>query len=356
MYARNNLLLRLRNFLCSTEARRACTAISVGVLLGLGGTGIGDTTAEEKIKLADHMETGIFLAKEAFEMEEKSNQKVRARPVLILEGDSWFDLPMFHADISDMLERIENEDKQKYAIISIADRGDTLENMAFNRQLPEMASQFRRLREYDKGPAAILLSTGGNDVMGPALASLVNHRHSSLGKKSLWNDDIVNAAFHRFQTYMVEYVVAISLLCERYFPANGAASANTHCGRIPIIVHGYDYPVPSGKGFKFLWLFKLKGPWLKPIFDTKMHGRAESDDIIEYLVDQYNDRLKSAVEVLQDGYRTKQMANPVCYLNLRNTVKDTQWADELHPNRAGMRAIAQQFIAEIDRCGSGNSY
>ena len=39
---------------------------------------------------------------------------------------------------------------------------------------------------------------------------------------------------------------------------------------IPILIHGYDYPVPDGRGF--LGGFgPLPGPWLEPGFHRKGH-------------------------------------------------------------------------------------
>ena len=270
----------------------------------------------------------------AVTVEKQKQGKREKHPILIVEGDSWFDLPWSHTDVSDVLE------DREYAVMSKAKRGDTLEDMAFGNQLAEIASLFLEIRDrYKKTPRAILLSMGGNDILGPNLAFVLNHRSSSIGAQTPWMKNILHGALQRFRLYVIDYITAVSLTCKAYHD-------DGPCMEIPIIIHGYDYPMPSGKGFKFLW-FTVKGPWLKPSFDMKGYSALEAQKTIQHFVNEYNLALESAVTSVKN---MNLIPNPVCYLKLLKTVGENQWADELHPNTEGMSAIADKFIQKIEAC------
>src|ERR1044072_6281213 len=106
--------------------------------------------------------------------------------------------------------------------------------------------------------------------------------------------------------------------------------AKSFLGRaIPIITHGYDYPVPDGRGFLGGW-WKLPGPWLEPGFRRKGHDDLGKNTVlIGQLIDQFNVMLATVSSLPQFGH--------VHYLDLRNTLKrdgnyKKYWANELHPN------------------------
>ena len=111
----------------------------------------------------------------AIEEEKRNYKSIKeySNNVLIVEGDSWFNLPSY-PDVTKELERM------RYAVMSEASPGDTLEEMAFDGQLAEIAAQFRRLSDITKKPPkAILLSAGGNDIVGPNFEFLLNHSLST---------------------------------------------------------------------------------------------------------------------------------------------------------------------------------
>ncbi|MBE0651018.1 MAG: SGNH/GDSL hydrolase family protein, partial [Bacteroidales bacterium] len=73
--------------------------------------------------------------------------------VVLIEGDSWFEYPIFLKDISDYLEK-----KPNLAIYTIAHGGDWVANMISNLQY-----------EYDYvkvKPDVFIISGGGNDLVG----------------------------------------------------------------------------------------------------------------------------------------------------------------------------------------------
>lgn len=291
--------------------------------------------------ISRHVETAKMLATQAINSEIRQLRRISNHevPVLILEGDSWFDLP--GTDVSDKFEEL------GYVVLSGAAHGDTLENMAFNEQLTQVVNQFRTLLLYNRVPSAILLSVGGNDILGPNLALMLNHGKSSIAREAPIMDNILYGAYSRFGSYIIDYIAAISIMCQRFYQK--IDGKNGSCRNIPIIVHGYDYPISTGKGFKILWYLTVAGPWLEPTFNMKNFSPQEAQNTITKIVNYHNEVLRSAVEELHRA-EDSEIENPVCYLSLLNTIGKERWADELHPNEAAMEDVAQQFADEIKRC------
>jgi hypothetical protein len=109
---------------------------------------------------------------------------------------------------------------------------------------------------------------------------------------------------------------------------------------IPIVIHGYDHPVPDGRGFMGGW-WALPGPWLKPSFTKKGHlDLAANTKLITELIDRFNKMLASVIEVPAFSH--------VHYLDLRGTLKNDSsykkyWANELHPSSTGFDLVTKKF-------------
>jgi hypothetical protein len=247
--------------------------------------------------------------------------------LLVAEGDSWFDYPFF-----DSLEAL--EDEYGYDIESVAHKGDTVEDMAYGTaQLDSLYKRFLKLRRKERVPKAVLLSGGGNDLAGTELQMLLNHKRSGL---TPLNDQAVAGVIdERLAAAVTSLASAISRFCGVVFEST-----------IPIIIHGYDRPVPDGRGY-LGGLWKLPGPWLEPAFRVK--GYADLDERIEHigiLIDRHNTMLQ---RVADSG-----VVPELRYLDLRNTLSNDLadysdwWADELHPTRDGFSEVAVRFHEMLD--------
>jgi hypothetical protein len=114
---------------------------------------------------------------------------------------------------------------------------------------------------------------------------------------------------------------------------------------VPTVIHGYDYPVPDGRGYMGgLWV--LPGPWLAPGFRKKGY----EDSLLQLrceLMTQLIDRFNSVIQ----GIAGKPGLGHLHYLDLRGTLpKQTAggdykrwWNDELHPTERGFHKIAIRF-------------
>jgi len=247
--------------------------------------------------------------------------------VLIAEGDSWFDYPL-----QDVLRLL--EDEHLFDVESVAHKGDCVEDMAHSKgQFEEFARRLEKLIRDSKVPRAILLSGGGNDIAGDEFAILLNHAASAL---PALNEDIVRGLIDvRLKEAYASIISALTAIGKSYLGKP-----------IPIITHGYDYPIPDGRGFMGGW-WKLPGPWLKPGFQRKGHDDlAKNTQLIVQLIDRFNTML-GAVSALPEFAH-------VHYLDLRGTLKHDgtykkHWANEMHPNATGFDLVTKKFAEMIAR-------
>ena len=241
--------------------------------------------------------------------------------VLVAEGDSWFDYP-FH-DVLGLLE-----DRYGYDIESVAHKGDRVEDMAYGGgQLEDFLRRIEKVLRRNVVPKAILLSGGGNDVAGSGFAMLLNHILSpSPGLNTQVLQGVVD---ERISLSYVTILEALATMCE------------AHIGRpLPVLVHGYDYPVPDGRGFLGGWGI-LPGPWLEPGFRAKGYeDLQERISLMRRLMDRFNAMLQGVTALARFQH--------VHYVDLRNTLSSGRdykkdWGNELHPTRKGFQMVADRF-------------
>jgi lysophospholipase L1-like esterase len=249
-----------------------------------------------------------------------------SRGVLVAEGDSWFDYPW-----TDVLRVL--EDVHLYDVYSVAHRGDRVEEMAYaGGQLEKLTRLIEKLLRQGHEPRAVLLSGGGNDIAGDEFAMLLNHALSpNPGLNTGVTDGVID---DRARYAYVTILQAISTVCQ-----------DTIGRTVPIVVHGYDYPVPDGRGFLGGW-WLLPGPWLEPGFREKGYtDLAVCTQITTALIDRFNAMLASVAAL--------PMFAHVRYVDLRNTLSPDPatyrlwWDNELHPTEEGFVKVAGEIAAVL---------
>ncbi|MEM7193949.1 MAG: hypothetical protein AAF402_03305 [Pseudomonadota bacterium] len=259
-------------------------------------------------------------------MERMAKKGADFKGVLIAEGDSWFDYP--GDDILSILE-----DEYDYDVKSVARKGDEIQEMAFQgNQLERFVRKLEKCIRRSEIPDAILLSGGGNDVSGAHFETFLNHADSiKPGLNLTVTQEVIN---HRIREAYLHIISMITHVCE------------DRLGRkIPIIIHGYDYAVPDGRGFKF-GFFTFSGPWLEPGFDAKGYTDINiKRKIVKQLIDMLNDVL-TGIPIIR-GF------NHVKYVDLRNTLPNASssykkwWDNELHPTDKGFERVAKKIVQQI---------
>jgi len=247
--------------------------------------------------------------------------------VVVAEGDSWFDYP--GADVLDRLEAA------GFRVAKVAHAGDRLEDMAYHpKQVTDLVRVMRGLKEDGHTPRAIVLSGGGNDLAGEEFVTLLNHAASGLPALSPQLLDVIIG-----ERLMFAYGCLIGRATQ--------AAEEIFLGRIPVVIHGYGYPVPDGRGFWGGGWF-LPGPWLKPGFCSKGHTDPQANaDVMVKLIDRFN-QMASTIPTLK-GFEhvTWVDVRPVLSNELAGDRYQASWENELHPTEAGFEAVADKFLEAL---------
>jgi hypothetical protein len=246
--------------------------------------------------------------------------------VLVAEGDSWFDY--FGHDVLDVLY-----DEYGYDVESVAHYGHRIEDMAYaDQQLEKLVRALERVVQQNRRVKAILLSGGGNDIAGrDEFAMLLNH---SASPAPGLNEAVVTGVIDERLRH--SYVHILSAVTRASVELTGAP--------IPILVHGYDYAVPDGRGvLGGYWL--LPGPWLRPGLACKGYASlAEGKRHVRALIDRFNEMLARVASLPEFRH--------VRHVDLRRALPaqdhERWWANELHPKPRGFERIVERVAAVLD--------
>jgi len=267
----------------------------------------------------------------------KKVKKAKFSKIILAEGDSWFEYPIFVKDIIDHL----NSDKHGYAIYSQAYGGDWLSNILYEHEYIEELSLLK--------PDVFLISGGGNDLVGSyRLAHFVRDRKNvktdPITKSSTFDDKIrfANTCFN------VEFWGLLKLLELQYrllFKSIEASQDNEKFKSLRIITQGYDYAIPSSK-----WGVGIvrpitnilidNGRWLKtPLLLRGYQESEEQRSIVLGMIEHLNNML----------IRVGQKCTNVYHIDSRGSVDpETGWYNELHPNSKEFSDIANTFVECIE--------
>jgi len=265
----------------------------------------------------------------------QASAQLQTAGYLLAVGDSWFDYPLH-----DVLTKL--DDHYGYNIEPSAHKGDPLEAMVSHvGQLDKFARCLDKIIALGATPKAILLSGGGDDVAGAEFGMLINNVDlPSPG----WNEEVIAGVIDvRIANAFRQMFLSLNAICQKRLQRT-----------FPILTHGYDYPVPDGRGFLGGW-GPLPGPWLKPGFDEKLFGDPVANtQMMVVLIDRFNTMLQKVAS--EAGFEN------VNYINLRGILSNAAanytdwWANELHPtgdtlfgHQDGFLAVATKFETELEK-------
>ena len=244
------------------------------------------------------------------------------RPVLVSEGDSWFQFPFLIEDVVDQLG-------SDHLIWSMDAAGDTAENM-----LGLSAEYMEGLRRWKDRPVrAFLLSAAGNDVIGADPAGV-----SALTRLMRDHQPGASARAHIDDAVLASVLGGLE---QRYREAVRTVRAEPGLADLPILVHGYDRAIPGGfPGDTRNPIYASQTQWLgEPM---QAHGITEPGlqrEIIGLLIDELYAMLG---RVAADSRETK-----VFVVDARGAIGDDRWNDEIHGNDLGFATVADRFRAVL---------
>jgi len=275
----------------------------------------------------------------------------RNNKVILAEGDSWFEFPIFVKDIIDWLKK-----REDYAIYSLAYGGDWLANIMYQGEYVE------GLPVHD--PDVFLISGGGNDIVGGnrLTTMLVNPVKNPGDLGHIPNEYIDYVMQHTESTAeaneilegrpfltgdFTAFINAIRLQYELMF-----FNIFTKYPNMKIITHGYDYACPDPRihfGINLRnWHQPLlnmaagTGKWLHQSFMLKGITEPELQrKIVKTMIFDFNEMLI-------------KIASKPDYPNLYHIdcrgicTSHRDWYDELHPKSFIFKKIARKYQECID--------
>ncbi|CAN5763862.1 hypothetical protein BH11PSE8_BH11PSE8_26460 [soil metagenome] len=243
---------------------------------------------------------------------------------LLAEGDSWFD----YWQGKDLAKQL--AETYHFRVAEVANPGDPLAYMATDPQLEAFEARLKRMVAQGNLPEAILLSGGGNDVVKMNLLPLIKPRGSGGYLDEPRVDHAIDGVL---RTNLAAILRRYTQLSERYL---GAA--------VPILLHGYDYPVPDGRN-----VFGVPSSltsWLQPYLAEKGYTDVEeSKKVMKKLIDRLNQMQIDVAD--SEGFQH------VMHVDLRGTLSRNaadyrqDWANELHPTDAGFAKLAAAFAQAL---------
>ena len=221
-------------------------------------------------------------------------------PVIVSEGDSWFQYPV---EVYDVIDHLLDDG---YAIRSLDAAGDTLANMLKEGEYLDALRETRA--------KFFLFSAGGNDALGGG----------SIGDHLRPYDPSLKPEQHllpSFRALLDQTMKGYETILRR---------VEDLPGRIHVIVHGYDRPLPNN------------GKWLgKPMAAKGIKDAKVQKAIVDAMIDASNDRLRAVAANFQD----------VTALDVRGVVGSSsqRWYDELHPTSTAFGDVAAKFHAAVEK-------
>lgn len=235
-------------------------------------------------------------------------------PAVLSAGDSWFSFPGHANTIDDLDEMCQHQ----MSLLRLEITGETIAAMTTGSHRAKM-QHLLSIYPVD----ALLISSGGNDVIGPELQNLFDN----VPEGGDWRDFIRKDAMDGQFDFIANRFHSLANLRDVQRPG---------CW---IVAHGYDYARPSGKPtIYWLWPIPISvtvGPWIKTnLAAVGIVSDQDQTDVVHYLIDRFNEQLQG-VAAAHDRFVA---------IDNRGTLGDDEWSDELHPTRDGFRKIAESFL------------
>lgn len=250
-------------------------------------------------------------------------------PVVVSQGDSWFSYPHEKNVIDCLDEPVEGRDQpnkkgnaalqRDWSLLRLERTQDEILGVMTGGERAFL-NEILHHHEVD----AVLFSAGGNDLLGPDLGALLQPYCKGL----VAADAVVEKRLARRLRQIDDcYRELVDMVLD-----DGAD--------LKVLVNSYDVPVPSCEEARLLG-GRSPGPWLRPAFAAKGYpaGSPLEREIPQLLLDRFCqqiDRLASEVPTRLHRVETRGAVG-------------SEWADEIHPNARGARAVAERFEKVLQR-------
>jgi hypothetical protein len=300
---------------------------------------------------------------------------------VLVEGDSWFEYPMFLRDITDNLIKEDN-----LAVYSIASGGDWASNMISSGEYQTEYLVFK--------PDVFIISGGGNDLLEEnRLTKLISDKPIPKNSKflgdyreyvilrqnekpvPLCNANFCPIEYHNFEAEMplltsrvdtatlnmivngrrylnkkyYRFLVAFKLEYKILFESLNKMDS-THFDSLKIITQGYDYAIPNSKRKFGVRMFIENGTWLKkPLEKSGITDSYTQKSIIMALIFDFNEMLIELGKEYPNIYHVDSRGFIDYFEKANNKKQGTYWYDELHPAKQAFAEISKVYISVINK-------
>jgi len=269
--------------------------------------------------------------------EERRKLSSVATPLMAI-GDSWLfdqwerDYGVMRPNLVKSLLNLGYKDNASSGTFEFASAGRGLKDMA----KPSFLREATNYLADNPSVKALLFGGGGNDVVAgppgqqPLYKMLKPLNEGGLDEAEV-SDFIDGTLFNHYDT-------VIKTLTE-----------NTG---IPILIHGYDHPIPDDRGDVILIFHS--GPWLQPFFQARGYDIIHNPQhltVAREIMQRLIDRLNAAVQMVAAAY-----PNRVYHVKLTGTLAANYgapgnykqlWRNELHANEPGFDLLAAVIAKKL---------
>ncbi len=248
-------------------------------------------------------------------------------PVLVSEGDSWFQFPLLVREIIDQLD-------DDYLIWSVGAAGDTAENIVYGR-----AEYLKALKKQKDDVRGFLFSAAGNDIIGedPETQNAV-----LFDMIKDFNGDPNDVSGH-INTTLLEQ--KMEFLEKAYTKVISDIRAKPEFEALPIFIHGYDYafPYPWGDDDPRNPIHADKNQWLgDPLDKRQIHDQQLRWNIIKFLIDR--------LYTMMEGLAADSQQTNIWLVDCRGAMPDVNdWVDEIHGTSDGFKKVAARFVPVLSQ-------
>jgi hypothetical protein len=179
----------------------------------------------------------------------------------------------------------------------------------------------------------ILVSAGGNDVVGDQFAIYLDYGGGGLDK-ARFQGVLASVQASYMDLFALRDIVTQEVKVD---PKN-----------IPIFGHCYDYAIPNGRPAG--WPIPLAGPWLQPPLEFSGYDYSQGLKIVKDAIDGFHDMLYALAtdKITLPGKTTNNfmLINTTGTIT-RDTTRPSGWANEIHPYTEGFTALANKWLSGL---------
>lgn len=268
---------------------------------------------------------------------------------ILAEGDSWFTTPVEGWEgptLIDSLKRHTENRRRPFNVLSVANPSTELRNTIVQDNIDFALATFGDWlgnQTYD----LVLLSTGGNDILGARMRELLRDPTTSRDVRRCLAAATTPLARARCVVDCAVYKDTLKSMEAQLGRLRRDVLKPSGLSKTRVLIHGYDYPIADGRKMEVLGgLIKL-GPWLKPAFDARHIPQEAREPALKLMIDEFNAMLRR-VALSQRLFH---------YVDLRGTLTGAaDWADEIHPHKdTGVRKISRRLQSAIKLIRDGRA-